>query len=112
MRGVLTGPQGRRRSRGAVMGLVLLAVLGQGALAVPTASADPAGSAVAAGATEVTIGGTVRVGETVTALEGDWSPGTPTFAYEWRSDGLPVPGATGRDLVVARTSRARRCPWW
>ncbi|GAB4004158.1 hypothetical protein [Nocardioides ultimimeridianus] len=40
-----------------------------------------------------TISGTPKVGSTLTANPGAWSP-TPSFSYQWSVDGTPVPGAT------------------
>jgi len=40
------------------------------------------------------ITGAPRVGTTVTATPGTWSPGSATLGYEWLVAGSPVPGAT------------------
>jgi len=53
-----------------------------------------------------TVTGTVAVGRTVTVATGSWSPGT-AFFYEWRIDGEPIAGATGRTLSIG-PSLARR----
>lgn len=45
------------------------------------------------------IAGAVKVGSTVTAVAGDWTPGT-AFAYQWLADGAPVDGATSADYVI------------
>lgn len=46
-----------------------------------------------------TISGTVRVGETVTAVTGTWSDGV-TFAYQWLRNGTPIAGATSSSYAV------------
>jgi hypothetical protein len=40
-----------------------------------------------------TITGTVKVGQTLTAEPGTWSP-WPAFSYQWYADGQPIAGAT------------------
>ncbi|HEY4277055.1 MAG TPA: fibronectin type III domain-containing protein [Conexibacter sp.] len=44
--------------------------------------------------------GTARVGKTLTAITGRWSP-NPTFEYQWLLDGKPIKGATHPTHVVA-----------
>ena|GEM_PF-245789 len=46
------------------------------------------------------IRGKARVGETVSAITGRWSP-QPAFAYQWLLDGKPIKGATHATHVVA-----------
>lgn len=38
--------------------------------------------------------GTVRVGRTLTAHHGRWSPAASNYTYQWMSDGRRIPGAT------------------
>lgn len=60
-----------------------------------TAAAIPANSVLPAAA------GIAQVGETLTALEGEWSGG-PTFTYQWQENGgswADISGATGRTYV-------------
>ena len=49
-----------------------------------------------------TISGRVRVGGTLVADPGTWTPSTTgiTFAYRWFADGTPIPGATGDRLAL------------
>ncbi|HEY0277811.1 MAG TPA: DUF2341 domain-containing protein [Solirubrobacterales bacterium] len=47
-----------------------------------------------------TMSGTARVGETVTASSGEWSPAA-TPAYQWFLDGDPIAGATGSTYAIA-----------
>jgi hypothetical protein len=45
------------------------------------------------------IRGTARVGETLSAVTGRWSP-NPTFEYQWLLDGKPIKGATHSTRVL------------
>jgi hypothetical protein len=65
------------------------------------------------------ISGVPRVGTTVTASPGTWSPGDATAGYQWLVDGQPVAGATssayaatpadlGRSLSVRVTGSKER----
>ena len=47
-----------------------------------------------------TISGTVRVGATVTAEPGEWTPAA-TPSYQWLRDGQAIAGATSASYVVA-----------
>ena|GEM_PF-412308 len=47
-----------------------------------------------------TISGTTKVGETLTAAPGTWTPDTASFTYQWFADGAPIAGATGSTLVL------------
>ncbi|WP_026366116.1 S8 family serine peptidase [Promicromonospora sukumoe] len=40
------------------------------------------------------ISGTKRVGSTLTATRGTWSPTPTTFSFQWYADGRPISGAT------------------
>jgi hypothetical protein len=54
-----------------------------------------------------TVSGTARVGSTLTAAPGVWTPGT-ALAYAWAVDGVPAAGATGStfDLTPSLAGRA------
>jgi hypothetical protein len=41
-----------------------------------------------------TIAGTLKVGKTVSAVTGTWSPTPSSFTYQWRRDNVPIAGAT------------------
>ncbi|WP_310529459.1 carboxypeptidase regulatory-like domain-containing protein, partial [Nocardioides sp.] len=43
---------------------------------------------------------TPEVGQVLTAGDGTWSPADVTLAYEWRSDGTPIAGATSKTFQV------------
>ena len=45
------------------------------------------------------ITGTARVGLTLTAHPGGWSP-TPTLSYQWYADGTAIPGATSTSFTA------------
>lgn len=47
-------------------------------------------------ASSPTISGTPRVGQTLTANRGTWSPTPSTVTYQWRAEGRAIPGATSR----------------
>ncbi|MFH8838703.1 hypothetical protein [Streptomyces sp. NPDC017868] len=50
------------------------------------------------------VSGTARVSGKVTAAVGTWSPAPTSYAYQWRANGVAVPGATGASYVpVAAT---------
>lgn len=41
------------------------------------------------------ISGTARVGRTLTAVSGAWTPSSPTLSYRWLADGKPIADAHG-----------------
>jgi hypothetical protein len=46
------------------------------------------------------ITGTTTVGQTLTCSTGTWSK-SPSFAYQWRRDGVAISGATASTRVLA-----------
>ncbi|WP_073810399.1 hypothetical protein [Streptomyces sp. CB02261] len=46
------------------------------------------------------ITGSARVGGKVTAVVGAWSPAPTSYTYQWRVNGLAIPGATGASYVL------------
>jgi hypothetical protein len=50
------------------------------------------------------VGGTARVGETVTATTEGWTAGT-TFSYQWLRGGSPIPGATSATYALVAADR-------
>jgi hypothetical protein len=85
----------------------------------PGVKADSASTTVAPGTLTAVqppaISGTARVDSTLTTSPGTWSTPGLTYAYQWMSDGVPVPGATsatfsptpadvGHDITVAVTA--------
>ncbi len=100
--------------------------LGQGDeglnLRVVVAATNPDGTAIAASAATSSVqaapplntsapavNGAARLGATLTALTGAWTPATPTFAYQWQSstDGgttwTGIIGATASTYTVAQS---------
>jgi predicted secreted protein len=57
-----------------------------------TAAAAPANVVLPA------ISGTVQVGQTLTAYQGDWT-GAPAFTFQWKKSGANISGATGQAYV-------------
>ncbi|MBX0301957.1 excalibur calcium-binding domain-containing protein [Cryobacterium sp. 1639] len=49
------------------------------------------------------ISGTVRVGQTLTATAGTWSPAPVALSYQWKRAGVAIIGATARTYVVRPT---------
>ena len=54
------------------------------------------------------ISGLPRVGETVTATTGSWSPAPTSYAYQWFADGTVITGATGAQFTPQPPHRAQR----
>lgn len=66
----------------------------------PQPSPSPTGSLTFAAAPTPLITGTTRVGRTLTAQVGMWSP-TPQFSYRWYRDGILVPDATSNTYELS-----------
>jgi hypothetical protein len=49
------------------------------------------------------ISGTVRVGSTLTAIRGTWSPTPSSFSFQWYADGRPISGATASKYTLTGT---------
>ncbi|GAA2225081.1 hypothetical protein GCM10009851_05900 [Herbiconiux moechotypicola] len=54
-----------------------------------------------------TVAGTARVGATLTATTGTWSP-APTLRLQWNRDGAPITGATGQSLTLGAADAGHR----
>ncbi|KQM82112.1 hypothetical protein [Agromyces sp. Leaf222] len=73
---------------------------------VVSAATGAIGSATLTAATP-TIGGTAKVGQTLTAAAGAWSPAiVPSFA--WLRDGIEIPGATGTSYTLAAADLGKK----
>ncbi|PZV96173.1 hypothetical protein SAMN05443287_106340 [Micromonospora phaseoli] len=55
-----------------------------------------------------TISGTAKVGRTVKALVGTWSPKADSYRYEWRLNGKVIKGATGKTLKLKSSMRDKK----
>lgn len=54
-----------------------------------------------------TITGDRRVGQTLTANLGTWSPTPTAVSYQWRAEGRAIPGATGRSYRLTRAEHGK-----
>ncbi len=55
-----------------------------------------------------TVSGTARVGSTLTATTGTWSPTPTSFAHQWLRDGVAISGATARTYRASTTDAGHR----
>ena len=79
----------------------------------PASATSPSTGVVAKGtASKVTkkptITGTAKVGRTVTAAVGTWSPKVTSYKYEWRLNGKVIKGRTGRTLKLTSSMRNKK----
>ncbi|MFJ3403155.1 hypothetical protein [Promicromonospora sp. NPDC090134] len=73
--------------------------------------ASPATAAVKAGvfvAPATTITGTVKVGSTLKAVRGTWTPQPSTVKYQWKVGGVAVKGATNYYFKVPASAKGKR----
>lgn len=63
------------------------------------------GSTVITNTTKPSIGGTAKVGRTLTANPGTWSTDGLTYAYQWMRDGNAISGATAADYAAVAADR-------
>ncbi|PUB28825.1 hypothetical protein C8K30_103249 [Promicromonospora sp. AC04] len=77
-----------------------------------TASATSAPTAVVAPGTftapRPTITGTVKVGRTLTASRGTWSPAPSSVKYVWKANGVPISTRTTSTFVVPASAKGKR----
>jgi hypothetical protein len=64
--------------------------------AAPRASALPA------------VSGTAKVGKTLKASKGTWSPAPTSYAYQWYADGRAISGATKSSLVLKSAQKGKK----
>jgi hypothetical protein len=72
---------------------------------------SPATTAVRAGvfvAPQPTIAGTQRVGYTLKAVRGTWTPQPSAVKYQWKVGGVAVRGATGSAFTLPASARGKR----
>ena len=60
------------------------------------------------GAVTPTISGTARIGSTLTASPGTWTPSPVTLTYRWKANGVDIAGATGKTMKVATAQLGKR----
>lgn len=58
--------------------------------------------------TPPTVTGPARVGRTLTATGGTWTPTDVALAYQWLADGAPIAGATGQTLRLTGVHAGQR----
>ncbi|WP_433827634.1 hypothetical protein ACQP2E_37320 [Actinoplanes sp. CA-015351] len=54
------------------------------------------------------ISGTARVGSTVKAVTGSWSPAATGYAYQWSANGVAIKGAVGYAYQIPAAQRGKR----
>ncbi|MFD7021600.1 hypothetical protein [Promicromonospora sukumoe] len=55
-----------------------------------------------------TITGAPKVGSTLTAVPGSWSPTPTSYLYTWKVDGTPVTGATSSTFTVPASAAGKK----
>lgn len=55
-----------------------------------------------------TIAGTAKIGSTLTAAPGIWSPTPTSYRYVWKVDGVAVTGATSSTFTVPESAAGKR----
>lgn len=76
-----------------------------------TKSATSASTTVAKGTLTgptPTISGTAKVGYTLTAKPGTWSPSPVTLSYQWLRNGVAISGATASTYKLTSTDKGKR----
>lgn len=56
----------------------------------------------------VAITGTAKVGGTLTASRGTWSPSDVTYKYQWLRDGAAIKGATAKSYTIVAADAGKR----
>ena len=80
-----------------------------GTVTVASAATSPVQSAPPVNTSLPSLGGSARLGATLSAGTGTWTPATPTFAYQWQSsaDGghtwTGIIGATASSYILAQS---------
>jgi surface antigen len=55
-----------------------------------------------------TVTGTAKVGATLTASAGAWTPAGPVIGYQWQADGVPIAGATAATVKLGLAQQGKR----
>ncbi|MFG3529726.1 hypothetical protein ACGF8B_23675 [Streptomyces sp. NPDC047917] len=76
-------------------------------------SATPASVKVATGSApkatkQPTISGTAKVGRTLKAAKGSWTPAPTSYAYQWYANGKAISGATKSSLTLKSAQRGKK----
>ncbi|MFD0341682.1 hypothetical protein ACFVH0_23900 [Streptomyces sp. NPDC127117] len=76
-------------------------------------STTPASVKVATGSApkatkQPTISGTAKVGRTLKAARGSWTPAPTSYAYQWYADGKAISGATKSSLTLKSAQRGKK----
>ncbi|MFJ7159069.1 hypothetical protein ACIQUQ_29555 [Streptomyces sp. NPDC101118] len=80
-----------------------------GSRSATSAATAAVGKGVAPKATTApSVGGTAKVGRTLTAARGTWTPVPTSYRYQWYADGTAIDGATGTTLVLRSAQRGKR----
>ncbi|MFJ6935026.1 IPT/TIG domain-containing protein [Streptomyces sp. NPDC101132] len=80
-----------------------------GSRSATSAATAAVGKGVAPKATTApSVGGTAKVGRTLTAARGTWTPAPTSYRYQWYADGTAIDGATGTTLVLRSAQRGKR----
>jgi hypothetical protein len=100
-------------SAGVLAKRLTVTVTAASAGATPGTATSAPSAAVGKGAapkatTKPVIRGTAKVGRTVTATTGSWSPKPDAYRYEWRINGAVVRGAAGASLRLTAAMRDKR----
>jgi len=54
------------------------------------------------------VAGTMKVGKTVTARPGTWSPTAAVTSYQWLRNGTPIAGATGSSYRLTKADKGKK----
>jgi hypothetical protein len=90
---------------------VTVAITGSRTGYMTRTAVSPATTAVRAGvfvAPQPTITGTQRVGYTLKAVRGTWTPQPSAVKYQWKVGGVAVRGATGSAFTLPASARGKR----
>jgi len=95
--------------RGKRLGLTVTAARAGWATGTAASVAVPVALGDAPRATKApVISGTAKVGRTLNAGAGVWSPAASSYAYQWYAGGTAIPGATKASLVLKNAQRGKR----
>jgi len=89
--------------------VVVTATNPDGPVSVASAATSAVVAAPPVNTTPPSVGGSARLGATLTAQTGAWTPATPTFTYQWQSSAnggttwTGVIGATGATYTLAQS---------